>query len=185
MEEALRELFETAEPLPDDADLFDVENQLALLNLLAAATPDERPVYLSLRGFPDGASDSAARTVAELFQLGWSEGMGVELEPVRLEGPANSDCAIRLKGLHARQLAKTEVGTHLVLPKHGGPIPVRVDVVDEWPPRLPDAHAFGPIVRVYPENQPVIDVRTGLVSNAPHNPEVLRTFTLAALPRAT
>src|SRR5262249_32760302 len=35
MEEALRELFETAEPLPDDQDLFEVENRLSLLNLMA------------------------------------------------------------------------------------------------------------------------------------------------------
>src|SRR5262249_6601109 len=35
MEEALRELFDAAEPLPGDADLFDMENQLALLHLMA------------------------------------------------------------------------------------------------------------------------------------------------------
>src|SRR5207342_2180771 len=46
MEQALRELFEESEPLPDDQDLFDVENRLALLNLMATAPVDTRPVYL-------------------------------------------------------------------------------------------------------------------------------------------
>jgi hypothetical protein len=97
-----------------------------------------------------------------------------------------SDRLLQVKGVHARPLAVTEAGTHLFLPKHGGPIPVRVDVVDALPPRLADPFAFGPILRVYPEGQPVMDVRTGLVSPLPGRSDfadTFRTFTLAALPR--
>jgi hypothetical protein len=54
MEAALRELFETSEPLPDDQDLFEVENRLALLKLMVSAPVDPRPVYLCIRGFPEG-----------------------------------------------------------------------------------------------------------------------------------
>jgi hypothetical protein len=72
----------------------------------------------------------------------------------------------------------------LVLPKHGGPVPVRVDVVDRWPITLADPFAFGPIVRIYPAGQPILDVRTGLIAPQPYAPELLRTMTLAALPRA-
>ena len=95
--------------------------------------------------------------------------------------------AVQLKGFHARALALTEVGTHLFLPKHGGPVPVRVDVLDAWPGDAADPFAFGPILRVYAEGQPVADVRTGLVSSLPTRgdfAESFRTFTLAALPRA-
>ena len=80
-------------------------------------------------------------------------------------------------------MALTEAGTHLVLPRHGGPVPLRVDVLDAWPPTIADPFAFGPILRVYPEGQPMCDVRTGLV--APFVPEAFRNFTLAALPRVT
>ena len=72
-----------------------------------------------------------------------------------------------MKGVHARPLALTEVGTHLFLPKHGGPVPIRVDAVDVWPPKVKDPHTFGPILRVYPMGQPIMDVRTGLLSPLP------------------
>src|SRR4029079_11432820 len=54
MIDALREMFEEAEPLPDDADLFDVENRIALLRLMASAPADDHPVFLWIRGFPEG-----------------------------------------------------------------------------------------------------------------------------------
>ena len=113
---------------------------------------------------------------------GWNEGFGVEVES---RGRfRKSDYGIQIKGLHARALASTEVGTHLIVPKHGGPIPVRVNVVDEWPPNIADPFSFGPIVRIYPEGRAICDVRTGLMCPPPFSPEVFRTFTLAALPRS-
>jgi hypothetical protein len=184
MQEALRELFESAEPLPEDADLFDVENRLALLRLMASAPPDDRPVYLWIRGFPEGNVSSWAGTLGWYYTNAWASGLGVEVTWSKLD----RDTRVEVRGVHARPLALTEAGTHLVLPKHGGPVPVRVDVLDAWPPRLADPYAFGPILRVYPEGQPVADVRTGLVSPLPDRPdfaETFRTFTLAALPRAT
>ncbi|MBA4186383.1 MAG: hypothetical protein C0467_00035 [Planctomycetaceae bacterium] len=185
MEEGLRELYETAEPLPDDADLFDVENKLALLRLMATAPVDDKAVYLWLRGFPEGQPSDVAETLWMHYLGAWTTGLGVEVQNEWFDRMAG---IISVKGVHARSLALTEVGTHLFLPKHGGPIPVRVDVVDALPPRVADPFAFGPILRVYPEGQPVADVRTGLVSPLPGRPEfaeTFRTFTLAALPRAT
>jgi DNA polymerase III delta prime subunit len=185
MEEALRELFEAAEPLPDDADLFEVENRLALLRLMATAPVDDKPVYLWVRGFPEGAESDVPEELWMHYLGAWTAGLGVEVENEWFDRMAG---VISVKGIHARPLALTERGTHLFLPKHGGPVPVRVDVVDSLPPRVADPFAFGPIVRVYPEGQPVADVRTGLVSPLPGKPdfaETFRTFTLAALPRAT
>ncbi len=57
---------------------------------------------------------------------------------------------------------QTEAGTHLFLPKHGGPLPLRVDVLDTWPAVIADPFAFGPILRVYAEGQPVADSAHGV-----------------------
>jgi ATP-dependent Clp protease ATP-binding subunit ClpA len=188
MEESVRELLEAAEPVPGDQELFDLENRLALLHLMATAQHDDRPVYLWIRGFPDGQKSPQAERLWQHYVSAWPVGLGVDVEPHpddhqnELDAPAQ---AIRVKGIHARPLALTEVGTHLFLPKHGGPVPVRVDVIDAWPATLPDPFAFGPIMRVYPEGQAICDVRTGLVCPPPYFPEVFRTFTLAALPRSS
>ncbi|HEV3436347.1 MAG TPA: AAA family ATPase [Gemmata sp.] len=185
MEEALQELFDTAEPIPDDADLFEVENKLALLRLMATAPPHSGPVYLWIRGFPEGIDCPFAWTLADYYAEGWKSELGVEM--TKTKSQFEWDYRIEVKGVHARSLALSEAGTHLFLPKHGGPVPVRVDVCDSWPPQLADPFAFGPILRIYPEEQPVADVRTGLVSPLPGRPEfadAFRTFTLAALPRA-
>lgn len=183
MEEAIRELLETTEPADPDHDLFDLENRLALLAMMASAPVNDRPTYLWIRGFPQGTSDKPTETVAGFHRSGWTTGLGVEVLPARPVELARSDYALEVKGVHARPLALTEVGTHLVLPKHGGPVPIRVEVVDHWPAEPTDPSAFGPIVRVYPEGQPILDVRTGLVAPLPYNPDVLRAMTLAALPR--
>jgi len=190
MEEALRELFESAEPMPDDQDLFEVENRLALLNLMATAPVDPRPVYLCVRGFPDGEHCDPAADLWRYYAHAWSAGLGLETEAITATPQPGIHCVL-LKGQHARSLAQMEVGTHLFLPKHGGPVPLRVDVVDEWLGPVANPFAFGPILRIYPEGQPVADVRTGLVSplagisTRPRSDflEVFRTFTLAALPR--
>jgi ATP-dependent Clp protease ATP-binding subunit ClpA len=185
MENAIRELMEEAEPLPDDADLFDVENKLALLQLMATAPPDDKPVYLWIRGFPEAQPSQQAEDLWTHYVNSWGTGLGVEVENKLLDV---THAVLDVKGVHARPLALTEVGTHLFLPKHGGPVPIRVNVVDSWPPTFADLHAFGPIIRIYPEGQPVADLRTGLVSPLPGRAdfaETFRTFTLAALPRAT
>ena len=184
MEEAIRELLESAEVLDVDQELFDVDNRLALLRLMASAPEDGRPTYLWIRSFPPGITNPFARVVSlPMYETAWATGVGVDVARIA-DGVPTSDVLVQVKGVHARALALTEVGTHLVLPKHGGPKPVRVDVVEQWPPpELPDPFAFGPIVRIYPEGQPILDVRTGLVAPTPYSPEILRTFTLTALPR--
>jgi ATP-dependent Clp protease ATP-binding subunit ClpA len=184
MDSALRELFEQSEPLPDDQDMFDVENQLALLNLMATATFDTRPVYLLIRGFPDGSACPEASKLHDFYAQAWASDLGLDVQSVPVSRERPGVRGLQLKGFHARTLATTEAGTHLFLPKHGGPVPVRVDVVDSWPGIVTDPFAFGTILRVYPEVQPVADVRTGLVSPLPQHSEfrdVFRTFTLAAL----
>jgi ATP-dependent Clp protease ATP-binding subunit ClpA len=182
MEEGIRELYDSAEPLPDDADLFEVDNKIALLALMASATLDERPVYLWVRGFPEGLDSPWAETLAGYYLAVWSSEMSLETTLARIGG----DYRVEVRGIHARALASMESGTHLFLPKHGGPVPIRLDVVDSWPAVLPDPFAFGRIIRIYPEGQAVADVRTGLLSPLPGRAdfaEAFRTFTLAALPR--
>ncbi|HYH67941.1 MAG TPA: AAA family ATPase [Urbifossiella sp.] len=182
MEEAVRELMEDAEPVDADGELLDLENRLALLALTAAAEPDDRPTFLWVRGFGAGTGGSAE--VLRVYLTGWAEGLGVEVAAVRPAGIAAADVLVRVKGVAARALALTEVGTHLVLPTHGGPLPVRVDVIDGWPAADDGAAVFGPVVRVYPVGQPVFDVRTGLVAPPPYAADQLRAFTLVALARA-
>jgi hypothetical protein len=187
MESALRELFTTAEPIPDDQELFEVENRLALLHLMAAAPLDPDPVYLCVRGFPDGVPCPRAAELWRYYLTAWGAELGLELEVPTEEHERPGVLGLHLKGFHARALARIELGTHLFLPKHGGPVPVRVDVLSAWPAEVPDPFAFGPILRVYPEGQPVADVRTGLVSPLPARSdfaETFRAFALAALPRA-
>lgn len=185
MEEAMRELLDGTEPIGDQ-DVFDLENQLALLHLMAAAPADDRPVFLLLRGFPDGDPCPPLLDLLTRYVHAWGTGLGVEVEttePFRPRGAGRT--VLQVKGVHARPLALTEAGTHLFLPKHGGPVPVRVDVLGSWPAVIADPFAFGPIVRVYPEGLAIADVRTGLVCPPPFAPEAFRAFTLAALPRAT
>jgi hypothetical protein len=184
MEEAIRELLETSQLADVDQDLLAVENQLALLSLMALAPADERPTYLWVRGFSARGSDQPAKGVALVYRFGWHEGLGVEVADVRPPNLPHADCLLEVKGFHARPLARTEVGTHLVLPKHGGPTPVRVEVLEQWPPGE-DRFEFGPIVRVHPANQPMLDVRTGLIVPSPLSPELLRAMTLGVLPRAS
>ncbi|MBY0456738.1 MAG: AAA family ATPase, partial [Gemmataceae bacterium] len=190
MEAALRELLDDSEPLPGDQELFEVENRLALLDLMLHAQPDDWPVYLMVRGFPDGERCDPAADLWRYYTHAWATGLGLEVEAITAT-PRPGVHFVLLKGLHARALAEREAGTHLFLPKHGGPVPVRVDVVSAWLDPLADPFAFGPILRVYAEDQPVADLRTGLVSPPPGvstRPradflDVFRAFTLAALPR--
>ncbi len=181
MAASVRDLFDSAGPLPGDQDLFDLENRLALLNLMATAPVDPRPVYLLVRGFPDGAPSAQAAALVQHYLTAWASDLSVEVEGVEPSRETPAAWGVLVKGFHARALAAVEAGTHLFLPKHGGPVPVRVDVVDEWPARVPDPFAFGPIVRVYPEGQPVADVRTGLVSPLPGRAEFADTFRAFAL----
>jgi hypothetical protein len=181
MAAALSELFAETEPLPGDQELFDLENRLALLNLIATAPVDARPVYLLVRGFPDGAPSAQAAALVQHYLTAWASDLSVEVERVEPSPEAPAAWGVLVKGFHARALVAVEAGTHLFLPKHGGPVPVRVDVVDEWPATVPDPFAFGPIVRVYPEGQPVADVRTGLVSPLPGRAEFAETFRAFAL----
>ncbi len=153
---------------------------------MATAPVDDKPVYLCVRGFPDGAACVSAAALWSHYTHAWATDFGLELfgKPDTRERPGV--LGIQLKGVHARALALTEVGTHLYLPKHGGPVPLRVDVLDAWPGAVADPFAFGSILRVYAEGQPVADLRTGLVSPLPGRAdfaETFRAFTLAALPR--
>ena len=93
------ELFESAEPIPDDADLFDVENKLAALEPHGHRAADDRPVYLWVRGFPEGGPEEPAARVFGILRVGWAEGLGVELIPVRFDGMSKSDFAAPGEGL--------------------------------------------------------------------------------------
>ncbi len=182
MEEGLRELSESAEPEPGDADLLDLERQLALLHLMSVAPIDVRPTYLWIRGNPTGVPCPSADQLASIYAQGWAYGLHVETELVREapEFPA-SDRLLLVKGIHARPLADSEVGTHLFCPAHGNLVPVRVEVIDQWPPVGGDPFAFGPIIRTYLAGGNTIDVRTGLVVATSAVSESLSTMTLAGL----
>jgi DNA polymerase III delta prime subunit len=102
MEEALRELFDTAEPLPDDADLFELENKLALLQLMANAPSHDKKVYLWIRGFPDGIECPPVGVLARFIFDAWKTELGVEVTM----SPFKKDARVEVKGFHAMALAK-------------------------------------------------------------------------------
>src|ERR1043166_5817943 len=110
MEDALRELFDTAEPLPEDGDLFDVENKLALLNLMRAAPHDERRVYLWIRGYPEGMPSQAVANLAVYYAQSWDATLGIEWTTVGRGTPETAEWVAQIKGVHARPLALTEAG---------------------------------------------------------------------------
>ncbi len=181
MAEAMDELFATVQPVEEDEEMVDLEQQLALARLIVATPADDRPTYLYIRDFGEPSSSCA---LMRHYRAAWKAELGVEVEDHDTSpGGGEHWHVVKVSGVPGRSLALLEVGTHLFLPQHGGPVPVRVDVVSEWPTTLRDPHAFGPIVRVYPEGKPVLDVRTGLVAPLPVTPEAFRNFTLAALPR--
>jgi Holliday junction resolvasome RuvABC ATP-dependent DNA helicase subunit len=181
MEEALRDLADSAEPEPGDADLIDFERRLALLHLMATAPTDDRSVFLWIRGFPTGTPSPSADALTRLYIAGWSEGLGVEIEAVRNPpGLLSSDRLVQVKGIHARPLAATEAGTHLFCPAHGNVVPVRVDIIDRWPFSPSDPFSFGLVLRTYVEGGNIIDLRTGLVA-AKDDELALRTFALATI----
>jgi ATP-dependent Clp protease ATP-binding subunit ClpC len=177
MEEAVEELFASAVPVEDDEELIELEQELALARQMVEAPTDDRPTYLWFRDF---ARANVANRIAAFVRLAWHCALGVDLASVDL-GPDSLDAVLKVSGVHARALANTEAGTHLWLPKHGGPAPVRVDVVDAWPATLADPHAFGPILRVHAEGRPMVDVRTGLVMPPKFDEAIFRGFTLAAI----
>ena len=113
-----------------DPEVFDLENRLVLLHQMANAPADEQPVYLWVRGFPDGHRSVWVHPLARHYPTAWADGLGVEVGRTGDLEPTLDQYAVRVKGVHARRLAHTEAGTHLFLPKHGGPVPVRVDVAD-------------------------------------------------------
>lgn len=181
MEEAIRELAGAAEPEPGDADLLDLERQLALLHMMAIAPADARPTFFWIRGHPSGIPCPTAEQLARLYLEGWREGLAVDIEPARdLSDLAASDRLLLVKGIHARPLAMTEVGTHLFCPAHGNVVPVRVDVVHSWPCTTTDPFAFGPVVRIYVAGDSTIDLRSNLVAPT-GDAAAIRTFTLAGL----
>jgi ATP-dependent Clp protease ATP-binding subunit ClpC len=181
MEEALRDLADTAEPEPGDADLLDLGRRLALLRLMANVTPDDRPTYLWLRGHPAGSPCPSVEQLAQTYVTGWSEELDVEVAREWLPALAVSDAVLSVRGIHARPLALVEAGTHLFCPAHGNVVPVRVDVLDGWPPAPADPFAFGPVLRTYLAGGSTLDLRTGLVAPTANVADALRTMTLAAL----
>jgi ATP-dependent Clp protease ATP-binding subunit ClpC len=180
MEEALRDLADTAEPEPGDADLLDLGRRLALLRLMATAPADDRPTYLWLRGHPTGAECPSVRQLAAMYTQGWGPDLGVEVAHEAFPVP-DPDWVLAVRGIHARPLALTEVGTHLFCPPHGNVVPVRVDLLDGWPPAPADPFAFGPILRTYVVAGSTLDLRTGVVAPTAAMEDALRTMTLAAL----
>ena len=184
MEEAMRDLAAAAEPEAGDADLLDLERRLALLHLMATAPHDERPTYLWIRGYPSGGPCPSAQQLAAYYAAGWKDGLGIEVSPVReLGGRSLSDHVLEVRGIHARPLAMTEVGTHLFCPPHGNVVPARVEIIDQWPYTPADPFAFGPVLRTYVAGGSTLDLRTGLIVPTADVTEAMRTFTLAGLPR--
>ena len=55
-----------------------MENRLALLNLMTTAPVDEEPVYLCVRGFPDGVRCEPAADLWRYYSHAWAAGLGLE-----------------------------------------------------------------------------------------------------------
>ena len=108
--------------------------------------------------------------------------MGLEVKFSSESPLLKSELVLEIRGQHARPFAELEAGTHLFVPKHGGPIPIRVAVLDHFPTPADQDIRYGPILRVYPQDKPLIDARSGLVAPRPVALDLFRSFILAALP---
>jgi hypothetical protein len=114
-----------------------------------------------------------------------------------------------IHGSHAAALAKLEEGTHLVCPAHQNLVPVQLQVVPLAEGQNPKAafHSFLasrqnwldqlavgqaelednplpllPVLRIYDEQGPTVDLRTGLMAPGFPDGSVLWSFVLSALP---
>ena len=143
---------------------------------MATSRPDDRPTYLWLRGHPTGSQCAEVDRLAVIY-ASWSRGLEVEIEIIKSPELLQSDRLLLVRGIHARPLAQTEVGSHLFFPAHGNVVPVRVEVLDCWPYQPEEPYRFEPVLRTY--GKELIDLRTGLV--AARRRSALRIFTLAGL----
>lgn len=182
LEEAMSDLFTRAEPEAGNGELLDLERQLALLHVMANAPMDDVPVYLWIRGYPEGPLNAWSVVLAANYLDRWAEEL--HLEGTRIKdapGLPLADQLLMLKGTHARTIAEFEAGTHLFSPPHGNMVPVRVCVLREWPAPATVEDTFPPIIRLY-SSQGAVDLRTGIVAPKDTLKEALATMTLATLP---
>jgi ATP-dependent Clp protease ATP-binding subunit ClpC len=181
MEQAIEEVLQELTPIDEDQELYEIDRRLSLLRLMANCIPDEKPVYLWIRGYPEGADSAAVQQLAKLYLSSWNQQLGVESQAVTLSHLLASERLLEVQGVHARALAQREVGTHLFMPKHGGPIPVRVELLDHQPTAVERKTNYGDILRIYPHEKPIIDLRSGLIAQHPVQPEMMAAFVLASL----
>jgi hypothetical protein len=112
-----------------------------------------------------------------------------------------------LRGPHALAVARLEEGTHLVAPAHESLLPLQVAALPvtttpgeavaaylgsrvRWLDDLAvgraavadDPFRLRSVVRVYEENGPTVDLRSGLLTKGKPAGDDLRAFVLAALP---
>ncbi len=163
--EEIRQLAESAEDEPGDAEIVHLDRRLNLLQRRAALEPDPKPVYLWIRHAPNQVTLYPSM-LADAYHDGLTKELGVDVKAERDLG--GDDVVLRVHGLGARMVAQAEAGTHLFCPAHGSILPVRVTCLDEWPPPPTDPFHFGPIVRIYTDPGSVIDLRTGIVTPMKH-----------------
>jgi ATP-dependent Clp protease ATP-binding subunit ClpA len=208
----LRELTATAAWVGDNFDdrLDELLRETALLAAMAQPAPEGEgdQVVLLLDGQTAAAADTEkdmARRYLELF----ADPLAIESRVLPASGHATPVVALVVSGPHAASVAGAEAGTHLFCPTHENmlPVPVRVlpvppgaeadEVVSafvarrrEWLAGLAAGSASSddapaplpPVVRIYDERGPTVDLRSGLSTPSLPKVDELRTFLLAGLP---
>jgi hypothetical protein len=189
--EYLKELAEsaTAAPGPQATELQMLLANVALLHLIAESvrSPTTERAVLWPVGLGIGRSSGAAERLLDRYAT-YLPVLRLELADAGAT-PLSERCLV-LRGPHALTIARQEAGIHLRCPAHGAVEPVVVlalpveeqdepiDVVRSWTARrqswlealargevspADDPLNPGPVLRLYPEQKPMVDLRTGLI----------------------
>lgn len=164
--EEIRQLVESAEAEPGDAEILHLERRIVLLEKIADLPADPKPVFLWIRQAPNQYSLYPLLLIEAYFE-GLNRELGLQATRVEKTPGKEDDGSflLRIDGLGARMIAECEAGTHLFCPAHGGILPIRIECIDEWPVcRSADPFEYKPIIRIYTDPGSVVDLRSGIVA---------------------
>jgi hypothetical protein len=151
---------------PEDA-MRDLLAELAYLELQAAPrSPEEVELRLQHLGEPPA---EWRHRLGRLYQ-----GLFGGRFALQVETPEGSEDRLLLRGPGAATLAAAEVGTHVLVTRPGNLVLLPVTAGASRP--------LAPVVRVYQEHGPCLDLRTGLLCEREPTVGLLRLAVLAQLP---
>jgi hypothetical protein len=194
-----------------EADLLRLLREYACARTVAQAEPAGDRVVVYLRGLSELRAEERQR-LCDLYRTLFTEEFGFEVCDLRNAGAflGPREEAILVAGAqNAAGFAGIEEGTHMFCPPHRNLVLVQVKVFrgragedgaailarrvaerNDWRASLhrdprsagEDPFPFDPVIRVYDEAGPTVDLRTGLAVRRPLAAADLKTFMLSQIP---